>query len=383
MQRYYIIATVVVLVSCRKDPGISPYVPEILDSIPVNDTLTPYAPNLPAEFYDYEGIIYPDYLLSDALLNLISNTNSANPVTNEGATLGRVLFYDKNLSVNNTIACASCHHQEKAFSDGLTFSYGYDGGLTSRNSMAISNIHYNRKFFWDTRASNVEEQVLMPIQDHIEMGMDLGDLEIKLAELNYYPNLFLHAFGSSDITSEKIALALGQFLKAMRSYRSKYDQGKENNFADFSAQEQMGYDMYFGNDFKCSYCHSSENFGGVSIQNNGLDAHFVDKGVANVTFNEADIGKFKTVSLRNIELTAPYMHDGRFNTLEEVIDFYSTNINAHPNLDDRLTTTGHTGGPPIQFNFTPEEKAAIIAFLKTLTDLDFINDIRYSNPFPH
>ncbi len=170
MQRFYIIATVLFLVSCRKDPSISPYIPPTLDSIPLVDTTVPYVPNLPADFYDYESILYPDHLLSDPILNLVSNFNSANPVTNEGATLGRVLFYDKNLSFNNSIACASCHHQNKAFSDGLTFSSGFEGGITGRNSMAISNIHYNRRFFWDTRADFIETQALMPIQDHIEMG---------------------------------------------------------------------------------------------------------------------------------------------------------------------------------------------------------------------
>lgn len=382
MQRFYMIATVLVLVSCRKDPAISPYVPPTLDSVPLVDTTVPYLPNLPTDLYDYEGILYPDHLLSDPVLNLVSGFNSANPVTNEGATLGRVLFYDKNLSFNNTTSCASCHHQDKAFSDGLAFSSGFEGGLTSRNSMAISNIHYNRRFFWDTRANFIETQALMPIQDHIEMGMTLSELEIKLSSLSYYENLFIQAFGTSEITSERIALALGQFLKAMRSYRSKYDHGVENNFADFTAEEYMGYEMYFSGDFKCNNCHTSQNFGGTSVQNNGLDGYFTDLGVAGFTFDETDIGKFKTVSLRNVELTAPYMHDGRFATLEEVIDFYSTGVNAHPNLDERLTTTNEIGGPPLQFNFTPEQKAALIAFLKTLTDQEFINDVRYSNPFP-
>ena len=382
MFRIFIITAVLFLFSCRKDASITAYVPT-LDSIPVGDTLVPYVPNLPTDLYDYEGIIYPQHMLEDPVLNITASINSENPVTNEGATLGRVLFYDKNLSFNNTVSCATCHHQDKAFADGLAFSTGFNGGQTGRNSMAISNINYNRRFFWDTRAPFIETQVLMPIQDHIEMGMTLSDLESKLSNLDFYAELFIQAFGSSEITSERISLALGQFLKAMRSYRSKYDKAVENNFADYTAEEYMGYEMYFSGDFKCNNCHNSQNFGGVARQNNGLDAYFTDIGVANVTQNEDDIGKFKTVSLRNVELTAPYMHDSRFGTLEEVIDFYSTDVNAHPNLDERLTTTNQIGGPPIQFNFTQEQKSALIAFLKTLTDIDFINDVRYSNPFPN
>ena len=382
MFRIFIITAVLFLFSCRKDASITAYVPT-LDSIPVGDTLVPYVPNLPTDLYDYEGIIYPQHMLEDPVLNITASINSENPVTNEGATLGRVLFYDKNLSFNNTVSCATCHHQDKAFADGLAFSTGFNGGQTGRNSMAISNINYNRRFFWDTRAPFIETQVLMPIQDHIEMGMTLSDLESKLSNLDFYAELFIQAFGSSEITSERISLALGQFLKAMRSYRSKYDKAVENNFADYTAEEYMGYEMYFSGDFKCNNCHNSQNFGGVARQNNGLDAYFTDIGVANVTQNEDDIGKFKTVSLRNVELTAPYMHDSRFGTLEEVIDFYSTDVNAHPNLDERLTTTNQIGGPPIQFNFTQEQKSALIAFLKTLTNIDFINDVRYSNPFPN
>jgi len=372
----------VFFLSCRKDPGLITPLPPVLDSIPDGDSLIPYQPNLPDTLYDYENIDYPDYMLNDPQLNLINNFNDGNNITNEGATLGRVLFYDKNLSANNTIACASCHHQNKAFSDGLAYSQGFEGGLTGRNAMAISNANYNRRFFWDTRANFIEQQALMPIQHPIEMGMELTNLEQKLTALDYYAPLFEAAFGSVTVTSDRIAIALGMFMKAMRSFNSKYDQGVPLAFSNFSTQELEGKDLFLGGTIKCNQCHTTQNFGGTERQNNGLDAYFTDIGVAAITDNEEDIGKFKTPSLRNIELTGPYMHDSRFATLDEVLDFYSTDINAHPNLDDRLASDGQTGGPPIQFNFTPEEKAALIAFLKTLTDLQYISDPKYSNPFP-
>lgn len=380
---FLVVVLVLLLIACRKDPGIIVDLPPVVDTVDLNGNPVPYLPSLPDTLYDYEHIDYPSHMTNDPILNLTNGFNNGDYITNEGATLGRVLFYDKNLSANNTISCSSCHHQEKAFSDGMTFSAGFEGGLTGRNSMAISNVNYNRRFFWDTRATFIEDQALMPIQHPIEMGMNLPDLEIKLALLSYYPALFNAAFGSTEITSEKVALALGMFMKSMRSFRSKYDQGVENNFADFSADEYAGKEMFFSGDFKCNNCHISQNFGGTERHNNGLDAVYTDWGYANVTGDSSDIGRFKNPSLRNVELTAPYMHDGRFATLEEVIDFYSNGVQPHPNLDDRITSDMTTGGTPIHFNFTPEEKTALIAFLKTLTDYAYIADPKYSNPFPH
>ena len=367
------ISALLFLWSCRKDPGIITPLPE-MDSL---------APMLPETMYDYESILYPSHIANDPVLAPIFNLNSANPVTNEGATLGRVLFYDKNLSFNNAVSCASCHHQEHAFSDTAIFSKGFQGDLTGRNAMAIYNVNINSTFFWDSRAATIEEQALMPVQHPFEMGMTLDQLEVKLTALSYYKTLFETAFGSTEITSTRIALALGQFMKAMRSFRSKYDQGVENNFASFTPQEMQGHEIFTSEAARCSNCHNSQNFGGITQRNNGLDAVFSDEGIGALTGNSSDIGKFKSTSLRNIELTAPYMHDGRFKTLEDVVDYYSADINAHPNLDDLLTTNMTVGGPPLQLDFTKSERAALVAFLKTLTDYEFINDIRYSNPFMH
>lgn len=365
------------LFSCRKDPKIEKYVEEI-DSVAV-----PYVPNLPDEFYDYESRVFPGYFLSDPLLNLLNTLDDGNQVTNEGATLGRVLFYDKNLSVNNRISCASCHHQASGFTDPNKFSEGFAGGFSDRNSMAIVNVNFERRFFWDTRANSIEQQVLMPIEHPVEMGMNLDNLVLRIQEIDYYEPLFNVTFGDSLVTIDRIARALGQFLKSIRSYESKYDQGLANDFADFTPTEMVGKELFFSGLHSCINCHTTPNFGGVSSHVNGLDSVSIDPGVGGISGDPADFGKFKTVTLRNIELTAPYMHDGRFATLEEVLDFYSTDIQPHPFLDDRLALDFHIGGIPKDLNLTAEQKAGYIAFLKTLTDWNLINNPIYSNPFPN
>lgn len=361
------------LLSCRKDPVISAVEPE---------PEIPYLPSLPDQPYDYESHIYPAYFLDDPLLNLINTLDDPNQVTNDGATLGRVLFYDKQLSANNTVSCGSCHHQDKGFTDGLSFSPGFEGGLSERNSMSIINIDFQRRFFWDARANTIEEQSLMPIQHPVEMGMDLNNLIQKISGIEYYDSLFIKAFGDNEVTSERISLALGQFMKAIRSYRSKYDKGLNNGFADFTSLELDGKDIWFSGEHSCINCHTTPNFGGVIRNINGLDSIPTDPGIGGITGNPADMGKFKSVSLRNIELTAPYMHDGRFQTLEEVIDFYSTGIQPHPYLDDHLAEDFVTGGTPKVFNLTAYQKSALVAFLKTLTDWELVDDWGYSNPFP-
>lgn len=369
--------------SCLKDKTIEPYeeTENSEDSVITDSEDSIQFPILPATPYDYESIQYPQHFIDDPLLNLINTLGNNNAVTNEGATLGRVLFYDKNLSANNAVSCASCHHQDKGFSDGLALSPGFEGALTGRNSMAIVNTNFQRRFFWDERANTLEQQVLMPIQDPVEMGMDLADLEIKLAGLPYYADLFTDAFGDSVITADRISLALSQFLQSIRSFKSKYDIGLATNFIYFSEEEKTGMEMYFSGNFNCNHCHTTQNFGGVTNEINGLQLNPIDNGIGGISGDADDMGKFKSVSLRNISLTAPYMHDGRFQTLEEVIDFYSTDIQAHPYLDDRLATNAQTGGPPKQFNFTDAEKLALIAFLGTLTDYDLITNPIYSDPF--
>lgn len=341
--------------------------------------------NLPTASFNYANITLPGHFL-DNELNQEDNTPANNQITDEGATLGRVLFYDKKLSANNTIACASCHVQENGFSDPNTLSIGFEGGLTGRNSMGLSNAKFyqNGRFFWDERAETLEDQVLMPIQDEVEMGLTLTELVTKVSAEDYYAILFERAFGDSTVTTERISLALSQFIRSMVSYESKFDQGMaqvnnaQQNFPNFTASENLGKNLFFSDRTRCSDCHDTNAMVGDQARNNGLDATLTDLGLAGVTGNNGDRGEFKTGSLRNIELTAPYMHDGRFQTLGEVIDHYDDGVMNSADLDNRLRVPG---GGVRRLNLTPTERQALIDFLLTLTDDNFTSDPKYSDPF--
>jgi cytochrome c peroxidase len=346
--------------------------------------------NLPATAFNYANIVQPPYLTAPNIVGQV-NTPASNTITDNGATLGRVLFYDKNLSVNNTIACASCHKQANAFSDPVALSIGFNGGLTGRNSMGLTDAKYypNGNFFWDQRAATLEIQTLIPIQDHVEMGMTLIGLEAKLKTLAYYPSLFTKAFGDNNITSNRVSLALSQFVRSIVSFQSKYDAGRltfsvpgpippNAPFPNFTAEENRGKDIFLSPQGGCAACHGSETFTAPQEKNNGLDLATVDRGFGSVTSNIANDGLFKVTSLRNVELTAPYMHDGRFTTLEQVVEHYSTGIKNHPNLSQQLKLPN---GQPRLLNLTPQDKAALVAFLKTLTDQTIKTEEKYSNPF--
>lgn len=353
---------------------------------------------LDASPFNYENLNLPDHYTSNAA-NESDNTPDTNPITNMGATLGRVLFYDKNLSANNTISCASCHQQSAAFSDNNKFSKGLNGELTRRNSMTLINSRYyeNGKFFWDERAESMEAQVLFPIQDHIEMGMELDLLEAKLQKLDYYPILFKKAFASSEVTSERISKALSQFMRSIVSVNSKFDRGliavgnPENeeempDFPNFTAQENLGLDIFYRGrkGGTCLYCHGSPQNINDEAKNNGLSLNYKDKGKGEITGNPSHNALFKVPSLRNIAKTAPYMHDGRFETLMDVIDHYSEKVENHPNLNFRLTTLddGQAGEAEVlRLQLTQAEKEALVAFLNTLTDEDVLTDEKYSDPF--
>lgn len=341
--------------------------------------------NLPATNFNYANINLPNYFL-DNQLQQEDNTPANNPITDNGATLGRVLFYDKKLSANNTVSCASCHSQENGFSDPVAFSVGFEGGLTGRNSMGLANAKYyaNGHFFWDERASTLEEQVLMPIQDGVEMGLTLTELVTKVSAEDYYKVLFRRTFGDENVTSERISLALSQFVRSMVSYESKYDEGMaitgnpNAQFPNFTASENLGKNLFFSNRTRCADCHITNAFVGDEARNNGLDAILTDLGLAGVTGNNNDRGEFKTGSLRNIELTGPYMHDGRFATLGEVIDHYDTGVQNSADLDNRLRVGG---GQVRRLNLNAAERQGLIDFLITLTDNNFITDEKYSDPF--
>lgn len=375
-----------VLSACNEDREI--VLP--LDAVDNEEALALWL-NLPDTPFNYASPNLPNYF-NNQNIQTTDNTPGNNTITDEGATLGRVLFYDKRLSANNTISCSSCHLQENSFTDPNTFSKGFEGGLTGRNSMSLANARYyeNGKFFWDERAITLEEQALMPIQDHIEMGMSLDILVPKLQQEAYYKILFERAFGDEEVSSNRIALALSQFVRSMVSFQAKYDIGRSMlpgppnpnaNFPNFSEIENLGRQIFLDpTQGGCAGCHRTDLFIGEEALNNGLDLVYEDNGLGDISGAVTDNGKFKVPSLRNVALTGPYMHDGRFQTLEEVIEHYDNGVEAHPNLDNRLRVRGMMNRPK-RLNLNQEEKEALVAFLNTLTDFNFINDEKFSDPF--
>jgi cytochrome c peroxidase len=345
--------------------------------------------NLPTTPFNYANPPLPAHLQNSQTVN-IDNTPAYNPLTDWGATLGRVLFYDKNLSINRTISCASCHKQERGFDDPNQFSIGFEGGQTPRHSMGLVNARWyaNGHFFWDERAETLEDQVLEPFQDSIEMGMTLQQLTQRMQEQEFYPILFKRAFGSEEINHEKAALALAQFVRSIVSYRSKYDEGRamvtsdRDNFPNFTESENRGKFLFLdeGNEgMKCAACHGGESFTGSGLRNNGLDAVTTDPGGGEHTGDPNQDGTFKTPSLKDIAHKAPYMHDGRFATLEEVIDHYASGVQAHPNLDQTLKD--FATGQPLRPDLSEADKQALLDFLLTLSDTALHSDEKYSNPF--
>lgn len=365
------------------------------DYQPISDNIL----NLPENSFDYVNLNLPSHYTTNVpgqtlptSINGLNNTPNDNPITNDGATLGRVLFYDKKLSANGTVSCASCHKQNRGFSDDDALSVGFNGGLTGRHSMTLINsIFYQRgRFFWDERAATLEEQVLMPFQDEVEMGLTLEELVSIVQNQTYYSELFEKAFGINEINSDRISRALAQFIRSIVSYSSKYDTGRAastspgSNFANFTDEENLGKNLFFrtipSGGGACFGCHTTEAFVSANPgpQNNGLDLKTTDVGAGGVFNNPIFESRFKTSTLRNIELTAPYMHDGRFTTLEEVVEHYNSGIQAHPTLSPALKDNN---GNPVRLNFTTEEKAALVAFLKTLTDNSVSNEEKWSDPF--
>jgi cytochrome c peroxidase len=306
-----------------------------------------------------------------------------NPLTEEGVELGRALFNEPLLSLNNLQTCASCHEAGRGFVDGKRFSRGAEGKTGTRNSMPLFNLAWKHSFFWDGRSPTLRDQVLQPIQNPIEMHETLSNAVSKLerasegrlknAAKRNYGVLFEHAFGSSAITAERIALALEQFVLAQVSYNSKFDQALDGK-TELTEEEKRGFQLFvteydprreqFGAD--CFHCHGGPLFQSQAFGNNGLDSGPQDLGRYEITRNEGDKGKFAVPSLRNVEITGPYMHDGRFNTLEEVVEHYATGVRRSTTLDPNIAKHPD-GGVPL----SAEDKKALVAFLKTLTDERF------------
>ncbi|MCO4746816.1 MAG: cytochrome-c peroxidase [Proteobacteria bacterium] len=317
------------------------------------------------------------------------NTPADNPITNNGAKLGRVLFYDTDLSQNRTISCASCHVQEFGFSDDEVLSIGFDGGLTGRHSMGLTNARFygNGRFFWDQRAETLEAQVLMPMQDPVEMGMTLEEVVERVEEDERYAPLFEAAYGSDVVDTDRISKSIAQFVRSMVSTTSRYDEGRAevsailDDFPNFTAEENAGKTLFYApppmGGLGCAHCHGTDAQIGIGAISNGLDASVTDEGFGSVTGAQADMGTFKVPSLRNVGVRAPYMHDGRFESLEEVIEHYSTGVQFHPSLFPFLLD-GNGGTQPL--NLTAAEKAQLRAFLLTLTDDAMLTDPKFSDP---
>ncbi len=360
-------------------------------------------PLLPQRSDDYTSVRLPKHVAA-AEFAQSDNSTEQNVLTNAGAELGRVLFHDTHLSRNNTVSCAACHDQRAGFSDPKPFSVGFERGRTSRNSMGLANLRFTNfngarpGFFWDERAATLEAQVLMPIQDRIEMGMDLSDLETKLQKLPYYPPFFAAAFGSPEVTSDRLAKAVAQFLRSMVAWNAKFDHAADAAggnysvpFDKFTDQENLGKSLFIDGiggvaEMGCAHCHIPPTFGMPKAFNNGLDLKSKDQGLgtldrpSNDPFTPSNDGKFKASSLRNIALTAPYMHDGRFKTLDEVVEHYSRGVHPHENLGLAFGEQP-VKGATLGFQLTVEQKAALVAFMKTLTDGTLISDPKFSDPF--
>lgn len=296
------------------------------------------------------------------------NIPTNNPLTVEGVALGKRLFYDAILSANNTQSCASCHLQDFGFTDPNQFSTGIDGIAGTRNAMPLINLGWQTKFFWDGGANGLESQVIGPITNPIEMHETMENVVAKLNAHVEYPGLFKAAFGNEEVSSQNIMRAIAQFERTLISGNSKYDQYMRGE-TFLSSQELNGLSLFTDMEKgDCSHCHSlGSTFSDFEFRNTGLDSIPVDEGRYLITLNSSDRGKFKTPSLRNVELTAPFMHDGRFQTLLECVQHYNTGFRYSANLDPNLSLA-------VKGRMTQQEMEDLVAFMKTLTDTEFVNN---------
>lgn len=343
------------LSSCRKDK--------------VGFKATPYSLEIPSHF--------PEMVIP-----------SDNPMTTEGVELGRYLFYEKQLSGDNSISCASCHLPQHSFSDPNQFSKGISGISGNRQSMALINLGWESFFFWDGRKSSLEQQILEPVPNPIEMHQSWKDATAKLNADLSYRNRFFRAFNEEGIDSIKVAKALAQFIRTMISSESKFDvmykfenkipltNTEKTILLAVDNEEWAGYDLFKSlNGADCFHCHNGPLMRVKKFSNNGLDETFSDIGRGGITGNQNDLGKFKVPTLRNIALTAPYMHDGRFSSLDEVIEHYSSGI-KHSTTIDPLIEFASQGGVQLD----SQEKFLLKKFLLTLTDYNFINNPKFKDP---
>lgn len=344
---------------------------------------------------DDAGVYKPTYVNASDIFPAefgMPNLPKDNRLTEEGIALGRRLFYDPILSIDSSISCGSCHKQEYAFTEPLEKSLGFRGLRNMRNSMPLYNLAYHQTFFWDARVKTLRELVFEPIQAHNEMAMTLPTLRERLKRNKGYVEYFKKAF-NTEPNLHDMSLALEQFLLSIVSKDSRFNQFfPGDNIKVLSASELRGAFIYNGlidfdaNGFSkgadCFHCHGGElaiqlNAGMGGIASNGLDAVPKDKGLGGVTNLSQDMGTFKAPSLLNVAVTGPYMHDGRFKTLEEVIDHYSEGVRFdNPNIHPQMAAHGG-----IQLNLTAKQKEDLVAYLRSMTDSVFLTNPAYSNPF--
>jgi cytochrome c peroxidase len=308
------------------------------------------------------GLFYPNYIPSPVY------KFENNKLTQEGIQLGRMLFYDPILSSDSAISCGSCHSQAHAFADhNMKVSVGVGGRVGSRNSPPIFNLAWHPHFMWDGGVNHLEVVPLAPITNHFEMDDNIPNILIKLNRNTSYIAWFEKVFNKTIIDDQMLFFALAQFMGSITSFESKYDHVKQGK-ATFTQNEKLGYELFKTN---CNSCHQEPLFTDFTFRNNGLDSVFIDKGRASITLLEKEEGLFKVPSLRNVALTYPYMHDGRFRTLDDVILHYNSGIRKSKTLDYLLIN-------PIVLN--SKERQDIIAFLKTLNDYQLINQSNISEP---
>lgn len=392
MKRYVFLLSIVLCYSCAKDnddqftdvPNETGVVSNdtIVAGVNLGDYFNINFDNLP----NYSNPDYPIHYTNAVVNN--TNTPNDNSTTDIGATLGRVLFFDEQLSVNNTISCASCHQQGIAFTDNNQFSTGFDGGLTGAHSMRLVNAQFyeGESFFWDKRASTLEIQTTQPIINSVEMGFDdsnggIPALIAKMNDIPYYPALFQLAFGDTTITEDRMQRAMAQYIRSMVSYNSKFDDaysanfdasepenGINEDFPEFTAQENQGKRLFLtarnAGGANCATCHQPPTFA-------------LDGNSRSIGLDAGETTIFKVHSLKNVATSSHFMHDGRFTTLNQVISHYNNGIENGPSLDNRL----RQGGNPVRLGLTPAEQNAIVAFLETLTDDVVTEDIKFTNPF--
>ncbi len=389
----YVFLVSILFVSCASDEDVYTEIPEETIDTPTIPTDTDVNGINMSDYFTINFSSLPNYSNPEYpihYVNVVGDNNEPanNQATDTGAILGRILFFDKQLSINDAVSCASCHDQTIAFTDNNQFSTGFDGvNVTGAHSMRLLNARFyeGESFFWDKRAATLEDQTTEPIINSVEMGFDasnggLNALITKMNAIAYYPALFELAFGDGTITEGRIQQALAQYIRCMVSTNSRFDDafvqnfnpnvpgnGINQNFLQLSAEENLGKQIFTTNQggINCATCHQLPTFAlAANSRSNGLDA------------GETII--FKSPSLKNIATSAQFMHDGRFTSLLEVVEFYNSGIQNGPALDNRLRDQN---GQPIRMNLTQAEKEALVAFMETFTDNTVVTDTKFSNPF--